>query len=719
MTLAFDERNNLGSQPGLHALIVGVSTYPHLPEDTGTPAPESFGMTQLSLSASSAYKVYRWLVERQKYLPVPLATCRLLLSPSLAEVEIEPLLDGQIAPCSLDHFLVAAKEWRDDASTHQDNVTFFYFAGYGLQKSENEEVLLLENFGDGIGGTLRNTVSINNLFNGMVRHHLRSHMARTQLYFIDACRAFPTHAKQQFERMYSTDVFDVEFTELDDRAASIFYAAIPNGQVDTTQGNLTIFSKPLLDCLNGAAGERMDEESQDQVKWRVSVNSLNKALEAYFKELNRKLGIDLEYKLKRGAEGTTISFLESPPPVKTLIFDRRNNMQGQPGLHALVVGVSAYPHLLEGSGRLARDHFGLQQLSSAALTAYKIYCWLLKRQNDLSMPLATCRLLLSPSPAEVEVEPELRGLVDHCTLANFLTAAKEWRTDASSHKENITFFYFAGHGLERKTGDQVLLMEDFSDGIGGTLRNAVESSNLSNGMAPFSTQRNISRTQLYFVDACRVHPKVFEKYEWMSTSIVWDVESSVFDDRQAPIFYAAVPGSKAFGLKGDQTIFSKALLQCLDSDAVDLKSEDGEEQWCVSIHSLNTALGNSIRELNQTIGAEQNFITNGLRTDVIIRRLDQPPLINFVLEVEPRDALQVTKVEIKDMDGDLLNDATGNPIELSVPLSPHPYECTLPGGYYRISAKIVPSDQRFINYRSKNPFKLTPTNSKCRVKVSP
>src|SRR2546430_1852103 len=246
MIVIFDERNNLGSRPGLHALIVGVSAYLHLPGGTGTPAPESFGMAQLPSSASSAYKVYRWLVERQKYLPVPLATCRLLLSPSPIEAEVEPLLGDQLAPCTLDQFLVAAKQWRDDASTHRDNVTFFYFAGYNLQKSENEEVLLLENFGDGIGGILRNTVSVNNLFNGMMRHHLRPQMARTQLYFIDVCRALPAQNKQQFERMNPTDVFDVEVTELDNRAASIFYAAIPSDQVDPSQSGLTLFSKPLL-----------------------------------------------------------------------------------------------------------------------------------------------------------------------------------------------------------------------------------------------------------------------------------------------------------------------------------------------------------------------------------------------------------------------------------------------------------------------------------------
>lgn len=75
MTLIIDERAHLQGQPGFHAFIAGVSSYPHLPGGIGTPAPDSFGMQQLSSAALTAYKMYCWLVERQRKLPVPLATC--------------------------------------------------------------------------------------------------------------------------------------------------------------------------------------------------------------------------------------------------------------------------------------------------------------------------------------------------------------------------------------------------------------------------------------------------------------------------------------------------------------------------------------------------------------------------------------------------------------------------------------------------------------------
>jgi hypothetical protein len=374
----------------------------------------------------------------------------------------------------------------------------------------------------------------------------------------------------------------------------------------------------------------------------------------------------------------------------TLIIDNDVEMRGKPGLHALVAGVSAYPHLPEGKGATAPDSFGMQQLSSTALSAYKMYRWLKEWQNRLCIPLATCRLLLSPSEDEVA---QLNGLaVAPCTQNNFRTAANEWRKDASSHKENVTFFYFAGHGVQRSKADQVLLMEDFGDGIGGALDKAVATSNLYYGMVPAETRLNTALTHLYFIDACRVSPPRFKNFEQMTVPDVFNVAWGGTDERQAPIFYAAVPGSKAYALKGEQTLFSKALLTCLTGGAGELKEqEDGQERWRVSLLSLSEKLGKYIRMQNQELNSEQDFRVHGIgEKDVIIHYLDQPPLVDIVFEVDPLEALPFTRVEV-------LDDA-GQPIPgLPMPLDPHPYHYSLPAGYYSISARIQPPQLPFVD----------------------
>src|SRR5262245_10801586 len=98
----------------------------------------------------------------------------------------------------------------------------------------------------------------------------------------------------------------------------------------------------------------------------------------------------------------------------------------RPGLHALVVGVSEYGYLLSGDDprEAPAHHFGLRKLTSAARAAFRVYRWLVDRANHLAVPLASSRLLLSPSAAE---QPELSDWAPAANLSNFETAASAWR----------------------------------------------------------------------------------------------------------------------------------------------------------------------------------------------------------------------------------------------------------------------------------------------------
>ena len=136
------------------------------------------------------------------------------------------------------------------------------------------------------------------------------------------------------------------------------------------------------------------------------------------------------------------------------------------GLQAFIIGVSSYPHLPGASAARTKFDFGMQQLASPALE-----------------------------------------------LLNFLTAAAEWQSDAAADTRNICLFYFSGHGVQRKSSDSVLLLEDFGDHRGGMLRNAVDLDTIFHGMAHSSEQPKIAKTQLYFVDACRVEPKKIRAVE--------------------------------------------------------------------------------------------------------------------------------------------------------------------------------------------------------------
>lgn len=615
MTLVIDNRLDLGDNPGVHALIVGVSDMPHTAGGWGSRAEETFGIQSVEGAAISAYRFYDWLIEQSQHLPRPLATVRLLLSP----------MDGTAFPvqapiesASLDNFLAALYDWRADATTHQDHVTFFYFAGWGFGVS-NDIALVLSDFGRPSRPLMWSTVSFDNIYWGMSPSFIDKDVATTQFYFVDAGRAYFREAMPYLSSV--TAAFNLApKVQRDVRNAPVFYSSVAGGLPFSRIGGTTLFGESLLNCLKGQAAEAADEYVGGERRWRVSVNSLNAALEREFDKLRKELGESFpqNYALGGTVKDATICYLPAAPPMKALVVDRRKERGDNPGLHVVIAGVSSYSHGKGGRGTPARIDLGIEQLSSAATSAYLLCRWLLDHQDRLSVPLATLRVLLSPVADEIVRTPALADFGDRCTLQNFLRAAGEWRDDAAKHSGSSTLFYFAGHGAQRTKGDSVLLFEDFGDGVGGPLRNAVDMENVFFGMAPSRDRKRIARTQLYFVDACRVRPAVFRNYQFMHTTAVFDIDELERDDRKAPIFFAATSGSLAYAVPGQQTTFSRVLLDCLNADAVHTDPSVGDGRTLISIHSLDRGLQAGIEVSNKKTGADQEYALEGIAKDAVV-----------------------------------------------------------------------------------------------------
>ena len=396
--------------------------------------------------------------------------------------------------------------------------------------------------------------------------------------------------------------------------------------------------------------------------------------------------------------------------VKQPVIDERLNLGNQPGLHVFIVGVSGYPNLLAQTSADPNppEALGLRQLTSTSLTAYRIYQWIDAHRSQFPIPVVTCRVLLSPSAIELGVEPKLADFPTS-TLRNFLQAAKDWRKDASTSAQNATLFYFAGHGIERNKGDAVLLLEEFGDGLGGALANAVDMHNIYYGMASPETGQTIAQQQLYFVDACRNLSKTIAGFEQMQATPVFNVKLADSDLRSAPIYYAAAPGTLAQAVPGEQTVFSKALLDCLEGDAAEFKSVDGEDRWAISVLSLNKALTVKVDDWNRTLGAGQYYAPDGQQIETNIRFLEQPPVAEVVIQVDPADALQVTRLEVRDGSGMLV-------ANLPVPLDPHPYKARWPAGFYSIGATIQPPTNPYRDCPAR-PGLLLPPRAMKKVRV--
>ena len=307
MSLLFDARAALTGQPGMHALVVGVSAYPHL-AGGADPVADPWGMGQLTSTASSAHMIFEWLKAAQ--LPVPLATCRLLLSPSPGEAA----LSGVAEPATVDNLIREADAWRRDASTNRDNATLFYFAGHGIQRTKEDAVLCLQDFRRTPGPALRHAVDLATIRAGMSPAPARNDIARTQFYFVDACRVQPAE-QSKFEPMETSTVFDRDLGGQDDRAAPIFYSSISNHMAQALPGAQTLFSNALLDCLRGAGGDSLGEDAAGNPRWGVSVAGLHRALGIRIDDLNRQFGADQTYTTGGQFADVTICLLPSAPMV--------------------------------------------------------------------------------------------------------------------------------------------------------------------------------------------------------------------------------------------------------------------------------------------------------------------------------------------------------------------------------------------------------------------
>lgn len=393
----------------------------------------------------------------------------------------------------------------------------------------------------------------------------------------------------------------------------------------------------------------------------------------------------------------------------TLVFPgglaaKKRTRGGAAGLHVFVAGVSSYRHLRGGEAAPGQIDFKMGQLSAAASSAQRVCEWVLNSAGRFPLPLASCRLLLSPTQEELKQNPQMAG-VERCTLENFLREADGWRRDASGSREGMTLFYFAGHGVQQSGNDAVLLLEDFNAPGGDSMRNAVDINNIWAGMSPSSQHPEMAASQLYFVDSCRVRPSVVRTFPSMRTTGVFNVSFDVEprkrgrrrrvvpDDRHAPIFFAAVSGEAAYSRPGQFTYFSRLLLDSLTRHgAVKVETPYGEQLWQVSTNSLSVALNMILQEARLRYGIPLKCRVGGIIAggDAPILRLDEAPSVDVKLEVDPRDASVVSCVEVFDGRQTAV-------WQLGSPLHPYPCRHVLDPGEYTINITINPATAPYKN----------------------
>lgn len=381
-----------------------------------------------------------------------------------------------------------------------------------------------------------------------------------------------------------------------------------------------------------------------------------------------------------------------------LVIDRRPELAGQDGIHVLIVGVSDYVNLPDIDDPTSEPKWFLNKLSSAAISAFTTFEWI--RQSPLRLPLKTVRLLLSPSAAELAAVPALAAMPDiaaggarRATRAAFDADALEWRNDANANSNDMTIFYFAGHGMQRGPEEGVLLLEDFL-APGPPLAKAFEIGDIRNGMAPSDQLPNIALTQFYFIDACLSRPETQKKYVNPQVPNVFGAVLNGVDRREAPMLFSTVDGALALGRQGQPSHFAEALKMALDVAAEDPDDSQGPTLWPITSLTIKNALDAYYRK--QNLGTKVKM--GGVVGQPVIRYLDQPPPVDVSIQVQPGNHITPCNILLFDdnnVPASQFDAAAAQAAGLS-------FEATVRAGFYRVQ---IASDRLQMNpYRSNQKF---------------
>ncbi|NVO17974.1 MAG: hypothetical protein HXX10_28470 [Rhodoplanes sp.] len=238
---------------GVHALIVGISDYPHLdggPESQR--APDTAAMGQLAVSAKTAAKVFDWLRQVGRVAGAPVQTCRLLLAPHDADEQaaVAAITGGAHADARFETLRAAIMAWGDDliagGHTAAPNVALFFFSGHGFEHVSQPSLLAQDILAPTGQHGRRNAVSFNALWQSV-----RTYGVGSALFFVDACRNAPDIAKRL--NIVGENVLEPLIDAAEAPEATVWLQATRSGnfayQLAGTPA--TLFGQALLEGLAG------------------------------------------------------------------------------------------------------------------------------------------------------------------------------------------------------------------------------------------------------------------------------------------------------------------------------------------------------------------------------------------------------------------------------------------------------------------------------------
>jgi hypothetical protein len=367
------------------------------------------------------------------------------------------------------------------------------------------------------------------------------------------------------------------------------------------------------------------------------------------------------------------------------------NPGATPGTHALVIGVSDYPFA---------GQFELQNLSSAARSASEIAAWLLDDYYNPGAPLASLRVLLSPS-AEEAINPRIQGLQEPVARATRQTVEQEliaFRANCRESTDNVAFVYIVGHGAQLNSRGSIVLLSDFGDPNHlNFLDGAIDVAGCHAGM----NGDGIAGKQIWFADACRQQPKLALRFELEDVKGALTLDQPIGHVEASPLFLASSTRESSYAVPGGKSLFCQALLWALGGAAASGPS-DTCALWHVGSTELIRVLPDRVRRLAAAEGEIQHVDVAGRPLEVVAQRFPNPPQVGLTLNLKPANAAPLPQARLL-FDGQQ---------EVSV-CPPWPLKYTGPAGLYTLDVRTQAPYQALLP----KPINLAPPKCVDEVEV--
>ncbi|MFD0123837.1 caspase family protein [Streptomyces virginiae] len=293
--------------PALHAFMIGVGYYRHLPGGSGPVLANPLGLKQVPTPPLSVRAVLDWLTGDYSHPN----------SPPLGSVELLMSVNGRyaykgrhVARATLPNAELAFHRWIQRCDNNPGNVALFFFCGHGLERDHH--YLLLEDFGRAPQNPMSASIDLNGFHEGMTACR-----ADVQLFIADACRQVPWDLIKTYGGLGNPLKPPSYSGRNTDRSASILSAAGEGRSAFGDHGQVTHFTQAFLRALRGA-GASEDQQGSDE--WLVRYNALVTAINRILRD-DPPGGIQRQECSSDGPTRDVILARLSGPPLLTVRVD--------------------------------------------------------------------------------------------------------------------------------------------------------------------------------------------------------------------------------------------------------------------------------------------------------------------------------------------------------------------------------------------------------------